>query len=57
MSGAASNTFSPKFKLLAKNSVGGAVYTTPVAASDTLYVSACTPGVAHLIAIKPRPPR
>jgi outer membrane protein assembly factor BamB len=40
---------SPKLKLLAKNSVGEAVYTTPIAANGTLFVS--TRG--HLIAIGP----
>ena len=37
---------SAKFKLLAKNSVGTAVYTTPVAANDTLYVATNTRLVA-----------
>ena len=38
---------SPKFKLLAKNAMGGAVYTTPIAANGTLYVATRT----HLVAI------
>lgn len=39
--------FGPKLKLLAKNPVGTAVYTTPIVASDTIYVATRT----HLIAI------
>jgi outer membrane protein assembly factor BamB len=38
---------SPQFKLLAKNSLGAAIYTTPVAAHGTLYLATRT----HLIAI------
>jgi outer membrane protein assembly factor BamB len=44
---------SPKMELLAKNAVGGPVYTTPVAANDTLFVSTRT----HLIAIVAAKPR
>ena len=39
----------PKMKLLAKNNMGGAVYTTPIVANGTLYVATRT----HLIAVGP----
>ena len=42
---------SPKLKLLAKNAMGDAVYSTPVVVHDVLYVSTST----HLIAIGPNP--
>jgi len=38
---------SPKFKLLAKNAMGDAVYSTPAVVGDVLYVSTST----HLIAV------
>ncbi len=41
----------PKLKLLAKNAMGAAVYSTPVVANDVLYVSTST----HLIAVGVNP--
>jgi hypothetical protein len=38
---------SPKLKLLAKNAMGDAVYSTPTVAGDVLYISTST----HLIAV------